>query len=59
MFRIIYGRFFGKDNFNAVFDDPVSFFKPFTFVSVFGLITSMLPILVANIIGLVFISYGY
>lgn len=58
-FRVIYGRFFAKDHFNAAFDDPEAFFKPFTLVSVFSLLTTMLPILVANIIGLVFIEFGY
>jgi ABC-type sugar transport system permease subunit len=58
-FRMLYGRFFGKDNFNAPFEDPDSFFKPFTFISVFSLISTMLPLLVGNIIGLVFIEYGY
>lgn len=58
-FRVIYARFFGKDNFNAAFDDPEAFFKPFTLVSIFSLLTTMLPLIVANIIGLVFIEFGY
>ena len=58
-YRVIYGRFFGKDHFNAVFDDPEIFFKPFTLISVFSLVTTMLPVFVANIIGLVFVDYGY
>lgn len=59
VFRVIYGRFFNLDNFNAPFDEPQQFFKPFTFISVFSLVTTMLPILVANIVGLVFIDFGY
>jgi len=59
LFRVIYGRFFGRDNFNASFEDPEHFFKPFTFISVFSLVTTMLPILVSCIIGLVFVEFGY
>ena len=59
MFRLSYGRFLAKDYFNAVFEDPEIFFKPFTFISVFSILTTMMPLLVANIIGLVFIDFGY
>jgi ABC-type sugar transport system permease subunit len=59
LFRFIYGQLFGQDHFNAAFDDPQAFFKPFTLTSVFAIVTSVLPILVANICGLIFIQYGY
>jgi hypothetical protein len=59
IFRFIYGHLFGKDNFNAAFDDPQSFFKPFTLATVFAIVTSVLPLLVANICGLIFIEFGY
>ncbi len=59
VYRVIYGRFFNLDHFNAAFDEPETFFKPFTFVSVFSLVTTMLPMLVANIVGLVFIEFEY
>ena len=59
LFRIIYGRFLNKPHFNAVFDDPQVFFKPFTLVSIFSVVTTMLPIIISNICGLVFIEYGY
>ena len=59
VYRFIYGRFFNLDCFNAAFDDPEHFFKPFTFISVFSLVTTMLPLLVANIVGMVFIRFGY
>jgi hypothetical protein len=59
MFRFIYGHLFGKDNFNAAFDDPQSFFKPFTLATVFAIVTSVVPLLVANICGLIFIEFGY
>ncbi len=59
VYRLIYGKLFGKDRFNAAFDDPQVFFKPFTLISVFAIITSVLPILVGNICGLIFIEYGY
>lgn len=55
VYRVIYGRLFNLDNFNAAFDNPEHFFKPFTFISVFSLVTTMLPLLVANIVGLVFV----
>ena len=58
-YRTIYGRFFGMEKFNASFEDPQHFFRPFTFISIFSILTTMLPLLVGNIIGLVFISYGY
>ena len=50
---------FGLDHFNATFEDKNSFFKPFTFISIFYIITTVLPLLVANIFGLVFIEWGY
>jgi hypothetical protein len=56
---MIYGKFFGFDYFKAPFDDANVFFKPFTFISVFNIITTTLPLLVGNIIGLVFIEWGY
>ena len=59
LYRIIYGKLFGRDQFNAAFDEPEHFFKPFTFVSVFSLVTTMIPILIACIIGFAYIEFGY
>lgn len=59
LFRLIYGRLFARPHFHAAFDDPTAFFRPFTLISVFSLVTTMLPVLVASIAGLVFIDYGY
>lgn len=49
----------GLSKFNAPFDDKVTFFKPFTFISFFGIVTTTLPLLIANVVGLVFIKWGY
>ena len=59
VYRGIYCRLFSKPQFNSVFEDPEIFFKPFTMISVFSLLTTMVPLLTANIIGLVFLEYGY
>jgi hypothetical protein len=59
IFRLLYGHLFGRDHFNAAFDDPQSFFKPFTLATVFSLVTSVVPLLVGNICGLIFIEFGY
>lgn len=59
LFRLLYGHLFGLDHFNAAFDDPQVFFKPLTLATVFALITSVVPLLVANICGLIFIEFGY
>jgi ABC-type sugar transport system permease subunit len=57
--RFIYSHLFGKEHFNAAFDDPQTFFKPFTLTSIFAIVTSVLPLLVANICGLIFLEFGY
>jgi hypothetical protein len=59
VFRLIYGRLFARDQFNAAFDEPHSFFKPFTFSTILGILTSVLPIMVASICGLIFLNFGY
>lgn len=59
LFRLLYGQLFGREVFNAAFDDPHSFFKPFTLATVFSVVTSTLPLLVGNICGMIFIEYGY
>jgi hypothetical protein len=56
---VIYGRLFARDDFNAAFDDPQAFFKPFTLTSIFGIITSTLPVMVGSICGLIFLDFGY
>jgi hypothetical protein len=58
-FRLIYGRLFARDDFNAAFDEPQAFFKPFTLTSIFGILTSTLPVLVGSICGLIFLDFGY
>jgi len=58
-YRMIYGRFLGFDKFNASFEEPNVFFKPFVFVSAFSIVTTMLPLLVGSVIGVIFINFGY
>jgi len=58
-FRMVYGGLFGLDHFNAPFNDSESFYKPFTFISIFSIVTTTLPLLVASIVGLAFIEFGY
>lgn len=59
IFRLIYTRFFGFDNFNAPFDEPNTFFKPFTQVSIFSVLFTSIPVMVGCIVGLVYIDWGY
>jgi len=56
---MIYGRLFGMDFFNAPFDDPNSFYKPFTFVTAFSVVFQMLPLVVGDVVGLFFVEWGY
>jgi hypothetical protein len=56
---MLYCRFFGFDHFNAPFDEPDSFYRPFTFISIFQIVASSLPLVVGDVVGLTFIEYGY
>lgn len=59
LYRLFYGRLFEKSRFNVIFDDAGLFFRPFTLISIFSLISTSLPLFVAEICGLVFIQWGY
>jgi hypothetical protein len=52
-------RFFPFDNINVPFEHSDSFFKAFTFISLFSLIFTMLNLLIGNINELIFILYDY
>jgi hypothetical protein len=57
--RIFYGNFGGLDMFNAPFNDPDQFYKPFSFMSIFNVITVVLPVLIADVVAYVHIDWGY
>jgi len=59
VFRMFYGRFFGFNFFNAPFDDPDCFYKPFTFISVIAILTVSLPLVIGDVVALFFVEWGY
>lgn len=59
MYRLLYCRLFGRDEFNAPFTDESMFYRPFNLTSLFAIITVTLPLIVASIIGLIYVRWGY
>ena len=59
MFRLLYCRMFGRNEFNAPFTESNLFYRPFNLTSLFVLVTVSLPLIVSSIIGLIYVSWGY
>jgi ABC-type sugar transport system permease subunit len=59
MYRLLYSMFFGRNQFNAPFNDPSLFLRPFNLTSLFAIVTVMLPVIVSSIIGLIYVRWGY
>lgn len=59
MYRLLYCRLFGRDEFNAPFNEPNLFYRPFNLTSLFAIITVTLPVLVSSVIGLIYVRWGY
>ena len=57
--RLFYGKFMGLNNLDAPFNEPDHFYKPFSFMSVFNVITVVLPILIADVVAYVHVDWGY
>ena len=59
MYRFLYCRLFGRMEFNAPFTEPNVFLRPFNLTSLFAIVTVSLPLIVASIIGLIYVRWGY
>ena len=59
VFRLLYSRLFGRDEFNAPLENPMVFRRPFTLSSLFALVTVVLPSLVAGGFGIIYVNWGY
>lgn len=58
-FRTFYSKLFGKKQFDCTFQDVNIFFRPFQLASLSSLITVKLPLLVACILGCIYVDWGY
>jgi hypothetical protein len=58
-YRLFFSRLFGRDEFNASMENPMTFYAPFKLASVLNLIFVKLVVLVACLFGLYYIRWGY
>ena len=59
IYRLLYAKLFGKMCFNAPFNDPSMFYRPFNLTSLFAIVTVTCPLIVSSIIGLIYVRWGY
>jgi hypothetical protein len=59
MYRLLYSLVYGRNQFNAPFNEPSLFLRPFNLTSLFAIVTVTLPIIVSCIIGLIYVRWGY
>ena len=59
IYRLVYSRLFGRDDFNAPFDDAYMFFRPFNLVSFINLFTVKTLSLIGACFTIVYVSWGY
>ena len=59
LMRGLYCSWLGFEQFSPSFDDPQVFFRPFTLISTFSILTTMVPLLVGCLCGIIFMDFGY
>lgn len=59
IYRLVYSKLLGRDDFNAPFDDPYMFFRPFNLISFINLFTVKVLTLIAACFTTVYVSWGY
>ena len=59
IFRLLYSRLFGRDDFNAPFDDPYMFFRPYNLISIINMFTVKVLCLIAAIFTTIYVPWGY
>ena len=59
MYRLLYSLLFGRNQFDAPFNEPSLFLRPYNLTSLFAIVTVTLPIIVSSIIGLIYVRWGY
>lgn len=59
VYRMFYSRFWDRKDFNAVFTDELIFYRTLVFTTCFFIVTGSVPIIIACIFGLSYISFGY
>jgi hypothetical protein len=59
VYRLLFGRLFGKEEFNAVLQDPYIFYRAFNFSNLLALIFVKLPLIIAASFGIAHVDMGY
>jgi hypothetical protein len=59
VYNLLFGRLFGKEEFNAVLQDPYIFYRAFNLSNLFAIIFVKLPLIIAAAFGLVHVGMGY
>jgi hypothetical protein len=59
IFRLLYSFLLGRNQFNAPFNEPSLFLRPFNLTSLFAIVTVALPTIVSSGIGLIYVRWGY
>lgn len=59
IYRLLYSRLLGYDEFNAPLEQPMVFYRPFNICSLFALIMTTLPVMVGSGFSLIYVNWGY
>jgi hypothetical protein len=59
IFRLLYSRLFGRDEFDAPLDAPMVFYRPLNLSSLFTLITVFVPAMIGSGFGVMYVMWGY
>ena len=59
VYNLLFGRLFGKEEFNAVLQDPYIFYRAFNLSNLFAVIFVKLPLVIAASFGLFHVNMGY
>ena len=59
VYRLLFGRLFAKDEFNAALMEPVVFYRPFLLSNILCFICTMLFVIIGSSFGLMHVGWGY
>jgi hypothetical protein len=59
VYRLLFGRLFGKDEFNAICMEPVVFYRPYLLSNILCFICTMLFVIIGSSFGLLHVFWGY
>lgn len=57
--RMFYSRFWGKRDFEAVFNDEIMFYRSVMFSSLVYIICCIVPILISSVFVIIYVPFGY